>query len=123
MSDNCNNEKDHECCGGHHNDPNHECGCGHNHDENNHDFITITLEDGKDVECAILGTFDVEDKEYMALLPIESDEVLVFSYEITEEQELILDPILDEDEFNKVSNEFRSLYGEENFEYDEGDEA
>ncbi len=113
-------EDDHECCGGHgHNDGG--CGCGHDHSEDGLldpiEYITITLEDGQDHSCAILGTFDVpeiEGKEYMALLPEGTDEVIIFSFTVDEE-ELTLDPVLDE-EFEKVSAEFMSLYGEENFE-------
>ncbi len=122
MSDNCNNHKgDHECCGGHH-DHDHECQCGHDHGQEEPAFITLTLEDGKDIDCAILGTFDVDSQEYIALLPNDSDEVLVFSFTVSEDEELVLDPILDEDEFNRVSAEFRALYGEDNFDYDDGQE-
>ncbi len=124
------NKKDHECCGGHgHHDDDHECcgghghgedgcGCGHNHDDIMEpvEYITITLEDGKEHSCAILGTFDVPaiaDKEYMALLPEGTEEVIIFEFTVDDEQ-MTLDPIPDE-EFEIVSTEFMSLYGEENF--------
>ncbi len=121
------NKKDHECCGAHNHEAGEGCGCGHDHVHHHEhvlenaddavEYITITLEDGKDVACAILGTFAVEaiaDKEYMALLPEGSDEVIIFSFEV-DADELTLDPIPDE-EFELVSAEFMALYGEENFE-------
>ncbi len=126
------NKKDHECCGGHgHHDDDHECcgghghdgqGCGCGHDHGSDDvlepveYITITLEDGVDHSCAILGTFDVPqiaDKEYMALLPEGTEEVIIFEFTVDDEQ-LTLDPVPDED-FEMVSSEFMSLFGEENF--------
>ena len=33
------------------------------------DFITLQFDDGEDVECEILGLFDFEGAEYIALLP------------------------------------------------------
>ncbi len=118
--------KKHECCGAHNHDKGEGCGCGgHGHGHHHHDdadfdeqieYITLTLEDGKEHSCAILGTFEVpaiEGKEYMALLPEGTEEVILFSYEVDDE-ELTLDPVLDE-EFEEVSKEFMSLYGEENF--------
>lgn len=112
----------HQCCGKHNHDKGEGCGCGHNHDDMSDfaeqiEYITLTLEDGKEHSCAILGTFDVPtiaDKEYIALLPEGTEEVIIFSYEVDEE-EMTLDPVSDE-EFEEVSQEFMSLYGEENFE-------
>ncbi len=119
-------ENGHKCCGKHNHDKGEGCGCGghehgHHHEEGDLaeqiEYITLTLEDGKEHECAILGTFEVptiEGKEYMALLPMGTEEVILFSYEVDEE-ELTLDPV-SEEEFEEVSKEFMALYGEENFE-------
>lgn len=121
-----NHEHEHECCGKHDHSKGEGCGCGghhHDHDldgllEEQLEYITITSEAGEEVSCAILGTFDVEtieEKEFMALLPDDGkDEVLIFSFMINGE-ELILDPLLEE-HFEAVANEFKKLYGEENFE-------
>jgi len=32
-------------------------------------FITLEFDDGEEVECEVLGVFDVDGKEYIALLP------------------------------------------------------
>lgn len=112
-------DHDHECCGGHGHNEGEGCGCGHDHDEHI-EYITITLEDGKETSCAILGTFDVESiagKEYMALLPEGTEEVIIFEFTV-DENELTLDAIPDE-EFEIVSEEFMSLYGRDNFEDEE----
>lgn len=113
-----------ECCGGKGHADNEECCGGHHHHDHfvedaddAVDYITLTLEDGKDVECAILGTFNVDsivEFEFMALLPKDSEEVIIFSFVVDGDQ-LTLDPIADEI-FEEVSNEFMRLYGEENFE-------
>ena len=54
-------EKD-KCCQEHE----HDCDCGC-HEEA--DYITLQFDDGEDVECEILGLFDYEGAEYIALLP------------------------------------------------------
>ena len=60
------------------------CGCGHDHDhdmeEQELETMTLTLEDDTELQCAILGIFDVEGiegKEYIALLPEEDETVLI----------------------------------------------
>lgn len=101
----------------------HECGdhCDHDHDEDM-EIIYLNLEDGTDVECGILGVFEVEDKEYMALWAIEEDEVLLFAYE-EEADEFELLPIEDDDEFEIVSQAYYALFSDDDEfeEYDEED--
>ena len=46
------------------------CG-GCSTDANQHSTITLTMEDDTEVECAILTIFPVENKEYIALLPLD----------------------------------------------------
>lgn len=113
-------EHDGECCGGKNHKEGEGCGCNcDNHHDHEHeiDYITITNFDGTDLDCAILGTFEVEtieDKSFIALLPKDSDEVILLSF-VVDGEELVLDQIADE-HFDKVSVEFMQLYGEENFE-------
>lgn len=35
--------------------------------------IKLTLEDDKELECAVLTTFDANDREYIALLPLDEN--------------------------------------------------
>ncbi len=97
------------------------CGCGHDHDdcgcEEEMDTMFLTLDDDTEVECGILGVFEVEGKEYIALLPINDETVLIYEYkEVDDDIELGL--IESDEEFEKVSNAFYDLYEEE----EEGEE-
>ena len=95
------------------------CGCGHDHEheEDVMDLETmfLTLDDDTETECGILGVFEVEGlegKEYIALLPLEDETVLLYEYkEVGDEIELNV--IEDDDEFDKVSNAFYDMYEDE----------
>ena len=95
------------------------CGCGHahEHEEDVMDLETmfLTLDDDTEMECGILGVFEVEGlegKEYIALLPLEDETVLLYEYkEVGDEIELNV--IEDDDEFDKVSNAFYDMYEDE----------
>lgn len=127
MSENKINE-DKNCCGGDCdcNDtatPNHnhgqECGCGSNHDHNHEhhdhpDVITLTLENDENVECSVLGIFDVEDQEYIALLPEEGDDVFIYIYSESETGEVALENIESQEDFDKVSAVFLEIIENEN---------
>ena len=78
------------------------------------DFITLEFEDGQEVECEIMGIFDVEDKEYIALLPDDgTDDVYLYGYNEISDEEFELVDIEDDDEFEKVSKAFGELEIEE----------
>ena len=95
------------------------CGCGHDHEheEDVMDLETmfLTLDDDTEMECGILGVVEVEGlegKEYIALLPLEDETVLLYEYkEVGDEIELNV--IEDDDEFDKVSNAFYDMYEDE----------
>lgn len=93
------------------------CGCDHDHDHEEMELETmfLTLDDDTELECGILGVFEVEGidgKEFIALLPLEDETVLLYEYkEIGEEIEL---NVIEEDElFDKVSAAFNELFEEE----------
>ena len=78
------------------------------------DFITLEFENGEEVECEIMGIFDVEDKEYIALLPDDgTDDVYLYGYKEINDEEFELVDIEDDDEFEKVSAAFSELEIEE----------
>ena len=78
------------------------------------DFITLEFENGEEVECEIMGIFDVEDKEYIALLPDDgTDDVYLYGYKEISDEEFELVDIEDDDEFEKVSAVFSELDIEE----------
>lgn len=92
------------------------CGCGHEHEEEMKlETMKLTLDDDTEVECDILGVFEVEGlkgKEYIVLLPLDGEEVWFYQYS-EDGEEIQLDVIEDDAEFEKVSNAFYDLYEEE----------
>ncbi len=61
-----------------------------------------------------MGIFDVEDKEYIALLPDDgTDDVYLYGYKEISDEEFELIDIEDDDEFEKVSAAFSELEIEE----------
>lgn len=87
--------------------------CNHCHDENcEHDTLLITLDDDTEIECNVIGIFEVNDKEYIALLPIDDDSVLLYQYS-EEDDSVELTSIEDDEEFQEVSDAFFELYNED----------
>lgn len=96
-----------------------ECGCGHDHDHEHEmeelETMFLTLDDDTELECGVLGVFTVEElpgKEYIALLPLEDETVLLYEYKEAGE-EVELEVIEDDAEFDKVSAAFDDLFEEE----------
>ena len=74
--------------------------------------MTLTLDDDTELNCGIIGVFEVDGVEYIALLPEDDDTVLIYQYnEDGEEVELSL--IEDDDTFEKVSQAFDDLWEDE----------
>lgn len=97
----------HEDCG---------CGCGHDHDHEHEfeeiDTMILMLDDDTEVECEVIGVFDFEEKEYIALVPTSGeyeDEILVFEYKELEGDEVELGQIEDEEEYNRVLDHLDSM--------------
>lgn len=94
------------------------CGCGkdHEHEEMELETMFLTLDDDTELECGILGVFEVEGvagKEFIALLPLEDETVLLYEYKEVE-GEIELSSIDEDDLFDKVSETFYALFdGEE----------
>lgn len=95
----------------------HECGAGCDHEEHEMEeveTITLTLDDDTELECIVIGIFDFEDKDYIALTPIETEgeegDILIYEYKEVGEEEIQLDFIEDEEYFNKVAAEFEKKY-------------
>lgn len=98
-----------------------KCGCGHDH-EHDHDHeemeletMFLTLDDDTEMECGILGVFEVEGvpgKEFIALLPLEDETVLLYEYKENED-DVELNVIEEDDLFDKVSETFYALFDAE----------
>ncbi len=76
------------------------------------DILTLEFDDGVEEECGILGVFDANGKEYIALNPLGTEDVYIYSYkEYDEDYELI--DITDDAEFEAAAAEFEKLAAEE----------
>ena len=74
------------------------------------DFITLEFDDGVEIECEIMGVFDYEGKEYIALIPNDgTDDVYIYGYKEVGEDEFELVDIEDDAEFEKVVAEFDKI--------------
>ena len=49
-------------------------------------FVTLDLDDGSQLECQILTIFDVDNQNYIALVPVDNDEEVIF-YRYFEDEE------------------------------------
>ncbi|MDO5755250.1 MAG: DUF1292 domain-containing protein [Tissierellia bacterium] len=98
----------------------HGCGCGCDHHGEEHDGeitemldkITLTLDDDTQIDCGILGIFEVEEQErdYIALVT-DGGEVYLYRYiPVEEEDQLELDAIATDDEYNQVKATFENLF-------------
>ncbi|AFS78770.1 UPF0473 family protein [Gottschalkia acidurici 9a] len=88
-----------------------DCGC-----EEELSIMHLVLDDDTELDCHVLGIFEVKDKEYIALVPQDEEEVLLYEYKETEDG-VELDNIED-DEYELVAQAFDEIF-EEGFE-DEG---
>jgi len=84
------------------------CGCGLDHEqdhehENEHDTVTLTLDDGAELECPIIDIFEVESKNYIALLHPVDEMILLYKFFDHEDGTIEVNPIDDDAEFEKVS--------------------
>ena len=85
------------------------------------EVVTLTLDDNEEVECSIITTYEIEDKEYIVLLPLdENGDVWIYRFvrdttggndheiiniEDDDEYEIAVDKFdewLDTQEFNEV---------------------
>ena len=71
------------------------------------DIITLEFDNGDEVECEIMGVFDFNGKEYIALIPDDgTDDVYIYGYKEVGEDEFELIDIEDDAEFEAVVAEF-----------------
>ena len=72
------------------------------------EIITLEFEDGESFECGIMGIFDVDGKDYIALDALDdTNDVYLYIYEPTEDDFELLD--IPEEDFDKVAAEFDRL--------------
>ena len=98
---------------------------GTNNEEFNDEYdeatVSMTLEDGTELECDVIAIFPVNGQDYIALLPnkhvegYEDDEVFLYRYKELEGADIDLSQIESEDEYEAVADAFDELLDEEEF--------
>jgi len=98
---------------------------GKQHDINDEEdmFVTLSLDDDSEIECKVLTIFEANERDYIALLPLDKDgndneEGLVYIYRYSEDEngDPILDNIEEDEEYEIVSDKFDELLDDEEFE-------
>lgn len=84
--------------------------------------VTLTLDDGSELECVVLTIFEAGGRDYIALLPMEGEdaeegEVYLYRYMEDQDGNPSLDNIEDDDEYEVVADAFDELLDDQ--EYDE----
>lgn len=89
--------------------------------ENESLTVTLTLDNDEELECDVLTIFTVDDQQYIALLPQTGDseeEAQIYIYRLIDNgdgEEPGLENILDDDEFDRVSEAFNEWMEEQDF--------
>ena len=86
------------------------------------DTMTLDLDDGGKLECIVLNVFPVNNREYIALLPMndeghveEDAQIFLYRFEELGDDEVNLERIEDDDEFELVSDYFDEMLDEQEF--------
>ena len=75
------------------------------------EIITLEFDNGESFECGIMGVFDLEDKQYIALEAFDdSNDVYLYGYVPTDDDFELLD--IPEEDFDRVAAEFDRLMDE-----------
>lgn len=96
----------------------HNCDCGCNEEVT----VTLTLDNDEEVECAVLTIYTVDNKDYIALLPLDEEgdneegEVYIYRYIETADGEPTLENIEDDDEYEAAADAFDEWLDEQEFE-------
>ena len=82
--------------------------------------VTLTLDDDTELECAVLTIYEVDGKEYIALLPMdeaENEDGDVYLYRYSEvDGEPTLENIEDDEEYEAAADGFDEWLDEQEFE-------
>ena len=90
--------------------------------ENESLTVTLTLENNEELECAVLNIFEADEKEYIALLPLDENgdytDGHIYLYRFIdngEEEEPGLENIEEDEEFDRVSAVFNEWLDTQDF--------
>lgn len=80
------------------------------------DTIVLEFEDAESVECDVLGIFEAEGKEYIALVAVDAaddedeSEVFIYRYKEVGESEFEMEDIEDDAEFEAAVKQLEAIY-------------
>lgn len=95
--------------------------CNHHHDHDHHDHdcceeslgqMSLVLEDDTELTCDVIGIFSISEDsetEYIALLPEDNEDILLYRYNETEDG-ISLENIDSEEEYDEVTAAFEELF-------------
>lgn len=90
--------------------------------ENESLTVTLTLDNDEELECDVLTIFETDGQQYIALLPqtddAAEDDGQIYIYRLIdngEDEEPGLENILDDNEFDRVSEAFNEWMEEQDF--------
>ena len=89
--------------------------------ENDGEFtVTLSLDNGEELECAVITIFEAGDNDYIALLPLEGEEAdegeaFLYRYSETDNGEPVLDNIESDEEYDIVSDAFDEFLDSQEF--------
>ncbi len=101
---------------------NHKCECSHDHDccECEEHTMKLVLDDGSELECSVIDIFELApDRVYIALLPLDEDEVLIYKYLENEDGSFELLNIESDEEFEEVEEAFLEIIDEDDEEFED----
>ena len=79
--------------------------------------VTLPLfdEEGNKVEFEVITKLDIEEKEYIIVVPKDEDvdEAVCLRIDVDENGEEVLVPVEDDEEFQKVSEAYETFFNEE----------
>lgn len=85
-------------------------------------MVTLSLEDGSEMKCEILTIFEVQGRDYIALVPVDEQEkplsddtVYLYRYNEDEDGTPSVDNILSDEEFELVEEKYNELCDEAEF--------
>lgn len=90
-----------------------DCECDHHHDYEEMDSIILTLDDDSELECKVIGIYELDDeRSYISLLTLEDEQILLYRYNEDPDNpdEFTLDSISSEEEFQEASDAFYELF-------------
>lgn len=78
-------------------------------------IFTLTDEEGNENEFELIGTLELDDEEYLALVPLDGDEdeYVILKVTTDDDGEELLVTIDDDDEFERVADAFEDQFMDE----------